>query len=278
MTVGGAASNGATFTIVASVGTIAGKVTTVDGITGIDGATITIKQGATTVGTTTTNGLGDYSVPNIGPGSYNVQTLASGYDAQGRGGISVTSGATALANFSLSTAGISYVYDKLGRLVGAVDPAGDAVKYAYDAVGNHLSISRQASSQAEIINFSPESGPAGTQVTLYGTGFSGVVSDNAVSLNGIGATVISAAPTQIVVTVPSGATTGLIGVTTPTSSPKRKGPVAGSPRFSGLKLGKYSLYVEESISEGRRTLLNYIHWVTENSTLLTAHHSILYCR
>jgi YD repeat-containing protein len=38
-------------------------------------------------------------------------------------------------------ADIIYIYDELGRLVGVVDPAGDAVTYRYDAVGNLLSSS-----------------------------------------------------------------------------------------------------------------------------------------
>jgi YD repeat-containing protein len=37
---------------------------------------------------------------------------------------------------------VSYSYDELGRLVGAVANSGDAIAYSYDAVGNILSITR----------------------------------------------------------------------------------------------------------------------------------------
>lgn len=65
---------------------------------------------------------------------------------------------------------IVYVYDELGRLVAVIDTAGEAAVYSYDAVGNLLSISRYSSSLASIIEFTPNSGPIGTTVTIYGTG------------------------------------------------------------------------------------------------------------
>ncbi|MCI0370958.1 MAG: RHS repeat protein, partial [candidate division NC10 bacterium] len=37
---------------------------------------------------------------------------------------------------------IRYLYDDLGRLVGVVDPQGNAAEYVYDAVGNILQIKR----------------------------------------------------------------------------------------------------------------------------------------
>ncbi len=113
---------------------------------------------------------------------------------------------------------ITYVYDKLGRLVGVVDPAGDTAVYTYDAVGNLLSISRYSSSQVSIISFTPDSGPIGAEVAIYGTGFSTTASENTVKFNGITATVTSSTFTEIVATVPAGATTGPINVTTSAGS------------------------------------------------------------
>ena len=46
---------------------------------------------------------------------------------------------------SISAQGVRYIYDESGRLVGAIDPAGDAAAYSYDAVGNLLSITRSTS-------------------------------------------------------------------------------------------------------------------------------------
>ena len=120
---------------------------------------------------------------------------------------------------SVSTqSSIKYVYDELGRLVAVTDPAGDTVRYTYDAVGNILSISRQSSATLSLITFSPTTGPVGTLVTIYGTGFSTTPSQNTVTFNGVTATVSASTATQITTTVPSGATTGVIGVTTSAGS------------------------------------------------------------
>ena len=37
---------------------------------------------------------------------------------------------------AVAHADITYIYDRLGRLIGVVDPAGDTAVYHYDAVGN----------------------------------------------------------------------------------------------------------------------------------------------
>ncbi|HEY9007368.1 MAG TPA: IPT/TIG domain-containing protein [Ohtaekwangia sp.] len=57
------------------------------------------------------------------------------------------------------------------------------------------------------------SGAVGSSIVITGTNFSTAVSDNTVTINGITATVTSATTTQLVVTVPSGATSGTISVT-----------------------------------------------------------------
>jgi YD repeat-containing protein len=113
---------------------------------------------------------------------------------------------------------IRYVYDELGRLVGVIDTNGDAAVYQYDAVGNLLSITRTSATQVSIIDFTPNDGPIGQTVTIYGTGFSATASSNTVSFNGTSASITSASTTALVVTVPSGATTGTIGVTSPNGS------------------------------------------------------------
>ena len=117
-----------------------------------------------------------------------------------------------------ASADITYVYDELGRLVGVVDPASDTAVYSYDAVGNLLGIARYASSTVSIIDFQPKSGPVGTVVTIHGTSFSATPASNSVTFNGTAATVTSATATSLVVSVPSGATTGTIAVTAPGGS------------------------------------------------------------
>lgn len=108
---------------------------------------------------------------------------------------------------------ISYVYDNLGRLLAVIDPATDTVVYAYDAVGNLTGITRQTSATLAIFQFTPSSGPVGTSVTIYGTGFSATPASNTVKFNGTTATVATASTTVLTTTVPAGATTGTISVT-----------------------------------------------------------------
>jgi len=64
-----------------------------------------------------------------------------------------------------------------------------------------------------ISSFTPASGPIGTTVTITGTNFSAITSNNTVTFNGVAATVTASAATSITVTVPLGATTGSIAVT-----------------------------------------------------------------
>jgi YD repeat-containing protein len=211
-------ASGATLNqVLGTAGTISGKVTQSNGITAISGATVTVLQSSETVGTATTDGSGNYSVSSLGGGSYEVEVSASGYVNQGLTGVSVTSGNTTTQNFSLTAVGsqpISYVYDQLGRLTAAIDQAGNVAGYSYDAVGNILSISRGSAQQLSVITFSPNSGPVGTSVTIYGTAFNTTPSQNTVKFNGTTATVTSATVTSLVVSVPSGATTGTVSVTT----------------------------------------------------------------
>src|SRR5207237_1154101 len=65
-----------------------------------------------------------------------------------------------------------------------------------------------------ITSFSPTSGPVGTVVTITGTSFQTVASENQVKFNGKPAIIASATDTSITTTVPQGATTGPVTVTT----------------------------------------------------------------
>lgn len=63
-----------------------------------------------------------------------------------------------------------------------------------------------------ISSFTPAAGPEGTTVTISGTNFSSTAANNTVTFNGTNAVVTSASPTQLVTTVPAGATSGKISV------------------------------------------------------------------
>ncbi len=236
---------GTTTTVNASLGssgTISGQVTQSDGVTPFSGATITALQGKDAAGTATTNGSGNYSVPTLAAGSYTVQASASGYKNQSQANVSVSSGNTTTANFSLSGQPvITYDYDELGRLVGTVNSVSDAVAYSYDPVGNLLGISRNHSNQTSILYFSPVSGIVSSTVTISGTGFSTTPGQNTAQFNGTSATVISSTSTQIVATVPTGATTGPITVvtsngtaTSSTSFTVTTSNANGAPSISGF--------------------------------------------
>jgi len=202
--------------IVMPVGWISGRVTRTDGTTAIAGANVKVYQGVTLMGIASANATGDYTVGVLSTGTSTVEASAIGYETNTQTGIAVNAGTNTL-NISLAVP-IHYLYDALGRLVSVIDKDGNAATYSYDAVGNLLSISRQAPAQASIIQFNPGSGPVGTTVTIYGTGFSATASQNTVTFNGVGASVISSSTTLIVVNVPSGASTGPINVTSPVGS------------------------------------------------------------
>jgi RHS repeat-associated protein len=113
---------------------------------------------------------------------------------------------------------IAYAYDEAGRLRAVIDPSAGAAVYSYDAVGNLVSIARQNATATSIIEVDPDSAPVGSSVTIYGTGFSSTPSQNTVTFNGAAATVTSASATTLVATVPVGASTGPINVTSPAGS------------------------------------------------------------
>ena len=64
-----------------------------------------------------------------------------------------------------------------------------------------------------ISGFSPVGATAGTTITITGTNFDVGPVNNVVTFNGTAAPVTSSTPTQIVTTVPAGATSGPIAVT-----------------------------------------------------------------
>jgi len=115
---------------------------------------------------------------------------------------------------------IYYVYDALNRLIAVVDQQGHAATYTYDAVGNILKIDRfdAPAGPVAISLFTPGVGAPGTTVQIFGRGFSGAAAQNVVAFNGAAAMVTATAVNRLIATVPSGATTGRISVTTPLGS------------------------------------------------------------
>lgn len=144
---------------------------------------------------------------------------------------------------------ISYVYDNLGRLMAVIDPATDTAIYSYDAVGNLLGITRQNSATLAIFQFTPDKGPVGTTVTIYGTGFSATPASNTVKFNGTTTSVLTATTTVLTANVPAGSTNGPISVTvagvTATSASNFTVGVGGAPTLSSFSpaVGNYGATV-----------------------------------
>jgi YD repeat-containing protein len=148
----------------------------------------------------------------------NSQITAAVPDGATGGPVIVTVNGRTSNGVPFSMPGISYIYDAAGRLRAVSDPANETAVYQYDAVGNLLEIARQSSSNTSIIEFEPKTGTSGVTVHLHGTGFNPSASQNTVTFNGIPALVISATSNHIQTSVPAGATSGPISVTTATGS------------------------------------------------------------
>jgi len=122
-----------------------------------------------------------------------------------------------------AAADVIYIYDDVGRLTGVIDAAGDSAGYRYDAVGNLVGIQRAAPGGPAITSFTPASGAIGATVTISGTGFGAGAGDNKVTFNGMPAVLTSSTATRLVATVPVGAATGPLTVTTPAASVRSGG-------------------------------------------------------
>jgi YD repeat-containing protein len=107
----------------------------------------------------------------------------------------------------------SYVYDEVGRLVQATRSDGVVIQYVYDANGNMLAVNRSNGSALTISTFSPTVTHSTATVVIAGTGFSTVSADNTVTVGGAVANVVSAGSTQLVITVPMAAQSGVVSVT-----------------------------------------------------------------
>jgi YD repeat-containing protein len=137
---------------------------------------------------------------------------------------------------SLAHAEQRYFYDSLGRLTAEMDSAGNVAFYEYDSVGNLLAIRQGDPQQLSLVSFSPVKGLVGTTVTVLGSGFSAILSENQLFVNDTPATILSAENASIVFTVPNGATTGPIKIMTPRGTVQSVQPftVLTGPSISSL--------------------------------------------
>ena len=143
---------------------------------------------------------------------------------------------------------IHYVHDELNRLIAVIDRDNSAAGYVYDAVGNILAIERfnvaDIPGPIGITFVAPSKGKVGAKVTIYGKGFGASAAQVSVSFNGTLATVDRVSGNRISTSVPAGASTGPIVVTTPlgtATSPKAfriLGPITIAPTSAQLQIGR----------------------------------------
>src|SRR6185295_12579622 len=67
----------------------------------------------------------------------------------------------------------------------------------------------------DVSGAAPDRGPVGSAVTISGVGFDAFAANNQVSFNGVPAAILNVTDTTIETTVPAGATSGQISVTSP---------------------------------------------------------------
>ncbi|GAA1722452.1 hypothetical protein GCM10009765_82990 [Fodinicola feengrottensis] len=113
---------------------------------------------------------------------------------------------------------VNYAYDAAGRLAGVTQQQSGSAGYRYDPNGNLTTIHRQAASALSVLSVVPAAGSSGQTVTLHGAGFVLPASENTVLFGETAATVTAATPTTLTVTVPDGATSGAVTVTTSAGS------------------------------------------------------------
>jgi YD repeat-containing protein len=140
-----------------------------------------------------------------------------------------------------SAGSVTYDYDALGRLIQVENPSLNSVQaYVYDAAGNITATPITPMSSLSVGGLSSSQAPAGGQITIYGSGFSTVPGSNTVTINGTTATVVSATATQLIVHIPTGATSGLISVTTGGVTVNSAGTFTVTPALAAPTIASFS--------------------------------------
>jgi hypothetical protein len=119
-----------------------------------------------------------------------------------------------------------------------VYPDGTAISYTYDEAGNRLSQKvALLAGPPMITEISMGEGPVNSQIAIDGSGFCRTGSGNVtVQFNGVTATIISISDTEIIVTVPTGTSTGFVTVTTSAGVAKSALPFSVVPAASQVAL------------------------------------------
>jgi IPT/TIG domain len=157
---------------------------------------------------TVTGGAGAPTVSSFSPTSGPVGTIVTVYGSGFSGVISVKFNGTS-APFQVSSPTRLYTQVPGGATTGPISVTTSA---GTGSSATNFTVIGGGGGTPVVSSFSPTSGPAGTIVTVYGSGFTGTT---AVKFNGTSAQFLVASSTKLYARVPTGATTGKISVTTP---------------------------------------------------------------
>jgi RHS repeat-associated protein len=198
-----------------AVATIPTSVSFAAGQTSVPFTVTAVASGSTTV-TVTFNGGSAASQVTVTPPP---PTITSFTPTSGTVGTTVTITGTNFVNIqTVAFNGVAAVFTINNvTTITAVVPSGATTGPI--AVTTPASMATSATNFTALVpptitRFMPTSGPVGTTVTITGQNFDPVAANNQVKFNGKPAIITSATGTSIITTVPQGATTGPITVTT----------------------------------------------------------------
>ncbi|PYN96669.1 MAG: hypothetical protein DMD91_20675, partial [Candidatus Rokuibacteriota bacterium] len=130
-----------------------------------------------------------------------------------------------------------------------------------------------------ITGFSPTAGRLGDPVTITGTNFGPTPTGNQVTIGGIAASVSSATPTQLVVRVPAGASTGRLAVTTTGGTAQSASPftvirltaLAVTPGRATLPIGAAQPFRSVATFSDQRTsdVTSFLSWASSDPNRVT---------
>ncbi len=145
---------------------------------------------------------------------------------------------------------------------GARDKDGNALE------SDHVWLFTTKPPPPTVSGFSPDSGVAGTVVTVTGSNFSSSAASNTVKFNGASATILEVTSTEIQTRVPFGSTTGPITVSTP------GGNASSAREFRVIQPGR----IWALVTSGTGSSLGSVIWqgtqfvaVGASGTVLTSH-------
>lgn len=195
---------------------INGVPATVVSVLGTQQLVVTVPQGATSGTiqvTNTTTGLSTTSTTSLTV--FPQPTLTSVSPAAAAVNTNITVTGTNLTGGTVTIGGVAAtVVSNTGTtMVVTVPSSATAGPVVVTTSGGTASRPFTVNFPPVITSVSPASAPVGTNLTLTGTNFNTTASGNTVTIGGVAATVVSASTSQLVVTIPAGATSGTIQVT-----------------------------------------------------------------